>query len=307
MPIEIATVRSPEDLRDIFRLRHEVFVEQEQDLTARTNGLLHDEFDAYSSTRQILARVDGVPAAAVRVASVASTGFPWDGLRTFSGFEGSAAGSSVAVGMMVCAAAQRGHRGLLLGLLRMVSRVTRAQGATHVLAAVNGRFARTLERIGFRRLGHETPQADVGGMIVPMHLKMGAFAPAYQAEFAPEDLVGFGDPFVRRLARKGETMLEVGQQVSTAYVIGRGEVLITTLDAEPQRRGAGAVLGLAELVTKRPCRSLAEAATTGTELIPLSASDIRLNSQAALAALANTLLGDDIAVAADPGLIRQAA
>ena len=115
MPVEISVVSRPEDLRDIFRLRHEVFVEEEGDLAATDNGLLHDEFDAYPTTTHILVRVRGIPAATIRVTLGSSVGLPWDRLDSLSGRSDSAH----SVSLLACRTAERRKRGLLVGLLRM--------------------------------------------------------------------------------------------------------------------------------------------------------------------------------------------
>ena len=307
MPVEISVVTRPEDLRDIFRLRHEVFVEEEGDLAAMPHGLLYDEFDAYPTTTHILARVGGLPAATVRVASVAAAGFPWDRLRTLSSLDAARDAPSVAVGMMACATPYRGHRGLLLGLLRMVSRVTRAHGAQHVLAAVNADFAGTLERIGFRRLGAATVEIGVGSAVVPMRLAMGSFAPGYQAEFGPETLAGFEDPLVRILLRRDQTFIERGEHLGAAFIVGRGEVLVENAEGDPRRQGVGSVVGIAELVTQRSSGIIARAASTGTEVVPLDSDALHRQPMPTLLALATTHLGDDLVLAADPSLMRKAA
>ena len=238
MPVEIAIVTRPEDLRDIFRLRHDVFVEEEEDMSGRGDALVFDPFDAYPSTIHVLAREDGEPLASMRVTEHSGVGLPWDHARGLT--PSAVAERTGSIGMVVCRRSQRRRSGLVMGLIRRGLQALRRREVGPIVVAVNDDFARTVARMGLVAVGEPFEELGIRSPVVPMAGHLEEFAPPFDSEFSDDDLGGFTDPGVRLVYRRHEVVREAGVHAASAFVVTRGAVRLTGEDGDDRlRRGGG--------------------------------------------------------------------
>lgn len=307
MPIELATVTRPEDLRDIFRLRHQVFVQEESDLAGTDDALIYDSFDAFPTTRHVLAREDGAPLAAMRVTEHSGVGLPWDNVTRPRRSLESGNERTGSIGMVVCRRDHRRRAGLVMGLLRRGLQALRSCGVGPIVVAVNDDFARTVARMGLEVIGEPFGEPGIRSLVVPMAGHLNGFAAPFGEEFSDDELGGFTDPGQRLLYRRGEVVREAGVHAATAFIVTRGAVRLAGDDGDRIRR-IGDCVGLAELITGRTSRRTAIAAERATELAPLRKTALSQTDLPAVAsALARQALDEDTWVAADPAAVQRAA
>jgi hypothetical protein len=187
--IHIAIAESAEDLRDVFRLRHRVLVEEEGYYPESTEGLIHTVFDAYPSSVNLLARVGEEAAASVRVTFDSGVGLPWDRLGDLACLRDSVEEPAVALGMLVCTRRYRAKRSMLIALLRAAAHLIHERSCVHMFAAVNPEFAPSLERMGFNQVGSTTRIGGFDNDVVPMHGRIDRLRPPFDRHFAPRPAV----------------------------------------------------------------------------------------------------------------------
>ncbi len=78
MSFRIVKVKTSEEIDQVLRLRHRVFVEEEGLLEANEDRRIFDRYDAYPSTNMYAAMVDGEMIGSVRVTLDSQVGVPAD-------------------------------------------------------------------------------------------------------------------------------------------------------------------------------------------------------------------------------------
>ena len=67
MTVTLSLARSCKEHEEVFRLRHDVLVDEEGYLSAQSDGRVFDEFDAKPGVGTVIARVDGMLVGSARV------------------------------------------------------------------------------------------------------------------------------------------------------------------------------------------------------------------------------------------------
>ena len=125
--------RTTDELDQVFALRHSVLVDEEGYMPAQPDGRLCDRFDAYPTTANVIALVDGRIVGAVRFIERTPAGTSADEFFDFRPFLPPAA-RDVTGGMLVLERAHRATPRLVFAMLGMGYYWAIGRGATHVIA-----------------------------------------------------------------------------------------------------------------------------------------------------------------------------
>ena len=118
MTVRVHEARTSAELDDVFRLRHQVFVDEEHYMKLRPDGRIADRFDAYPSSTNIVAVADDQVVGAIRFMERSPAGVSTDEFFDFTGHvqPGARDGSS---GMLVVARQYRTTPRLVVTMMGM--------------------------------------------------------------------------------------------------------------------------------------------------------------------------------------------
>ena len=189
MAISLRVVRAARDLDAVFRLRRRVFVEEEARFE-HPREHIHDRFDAFGETVNILATDHAQPVATVRVTADSAVGLPAQELYDFRPLMEALAGGVVSIGWLCIRRDYRGRAGLLFGLFKLAMREARKLGGAHIIAPLHPEVLPMLTRLGARAVDEVAHCAELNVPIVPIHLDLGRLPAGVRETFNdPVDLV----------------------------------------------------------------------------------------------------------------------
>ena len=171
MAIIIKYAHTPQEKDALYRLRHQVFVEEEGYMAPTADGKIQDRFDDYATTVNIIAVDNGQVIGGVRFTQANPLGMPPD---EFFNSKSLALGASAQLGSGGQFCLLRTYRGsrLAIYLLGMAHHWSRSQGLSHILCAVNPEIQHLLGKIGYRTVGAEQYDAEKALAFVPMCLDL---------------------------------------------------------------------------------------------------------------------------------------
>lgn len=277
MSVHVKLATDPVELRDLMRVRHSVFVEEEGYM-AHDGDMIVDFYDSLPTTSNLIAVVDGEVAGGSRITFDSGAGLPSDGAFDFRTVLPSDV--RLASGSMMCVAqAHRRSGRLVQGLFRMMFYRAYAAGCTHLCGPLNPRIRSTVERIGMRAVGDQFTDAK-GLPTVPMVADLHNLSPAFQSFMERQDVALWLDSFERAFFEDGEVIMEQGEPGGAAYLIVEGGAEALRPGRPPgnadvvQRFGRGEVFGELALLTDRP-RSATVRAAGPTDAMVLRRDDFR--------------------------------
>ena len=266
MPITVQTANHPAEIDQLFRARHEVYVEEEGVMKARPEGRVYDRFDAMPSTENIVARVDGRIVGGCRLVLGSEAGLPSDAYYDFSQYyqDGSPRAS---VGMLFVRKEHRGNPRLLGGMLLLGYHWLVSNRVKVAVAPMNPTAAKHMERAGGVVVG---PVSEAHGLpFVPMILRSDEATPPFLRYVESQKMMPFIDNFQRQLFLPGEKVIEEGDAGSDAYVVATGSLEVRTRGRAIGRLGPGDLFGEVALITQMP-RTATVVATEHTDVMSLS-------------------------------------
>src|SRR3954454_18070915 len=84
MPFTVHIAHDTDELDALFQLRHRVFADEGEHLAPHADGRLADRFDAYPTTANLVALIDGRVVGGVRAALPSPAGHPTDEFYDFA-------------------------------------------------------------------------------------------------------------------------------------------------------------------------------------------------------------------------------
>jgi len=181
--LEIRLVKTISELRDSFRVRHDVFVE-EGHIVAKEKELLgmeFDDFDLLEQTRVFNAYYEGLPVGTVRLVLDSKFGFPLE--RYFPAFteikkQGKEQGKIFAEGSRI--AILKGYRGRQIswGLLKADYVAAAMGGVTDILSVGNigdvgfNVAENIFIKIGYTQVGDVSNMDGFGSRVLPLQLRL---------------------------------------------------------------------------------------------------------------------------------------
>jgi len=300
MSIRIKIAQDALELNDVFRLRHQVYVEQEGVFKSTGSDAMAivDCFDAFPPAANIIAYSGSEPIGTLRMNLDTGAGLPSEELYNFDTYRQQVTeewrekhGESpcfMSGGLLAISYEWRNRRDVLRALLKMGAGIGHSWSATHVIATPSVKSYTLYKRLGFERIDEDQLIESIGDSIVPMVAK---FEDYYSWAFGDltknkKFLDIFADRFQWLILGSGETLFKEGDEGQDAYIIDNGTVRILRRVEETGEEptlailGQGDLFGELSLIDAKP-RSARAMALTNTELIKLDRDDFlsRLKEQ----------------------------
>lgn len=163
-------VRRPDQLAEVYAVRHQVYAVEKQWVPESTHGLEIDQWDTFS--RHFAAvNGDGRVIGTARMVLDSPLGFPYESTDKLP--EQLDRKTVCEVSRLAVLESDRGQRSLILiGLTRALWRVARTHGMTDWCAVVDQPVARLLKRLEFAFTYEGKPVYHLGSMSVPLVCSM---------------------------------------------------------------------------------------------------------------------------------------
>ena len=289
MPIRIKVAVSAQELNDVYKLRHQVYVENEGYFKDMPGDVIVDQFDTMPRVANIIAYDEETktPVGTMRINGDSEILLPSDEVFSFveyrekinkqrkkQGLSPAIVGSA---GMLAIAEPWRNRRDVFRALFKMSCDVGKTWGTTHIVATVNIKSATIYKRLGFDVLADKLWIPSIGEHVLPVCTEFdkvydwafGAFA--HQHEL----IKSFSGCFECLLVDVNSKIFSEGEVGQEAYLIGKGMVKISQSDGKAEEvfslatLDKGSMFGELSLIDDQP-RSASAWALTNVELIVLS-------------------------------------
>jgi len=268
MAYKIMRANTPDLIEQVFKLRHQVFVEQEGILKATADGRLIDRFDAYPTSNSFVVVSEDKVVGALRLALDSTEGVPADEYYDFRKHvpENSCI---LHVGLFCVSEPYRGV-GLTMGLMMMSTYFAASNGVTHVFAPINPPIVRLAERVGFKVIGEEFIDAHTGAAMMPLLLDMNQVNDFFLRYIKNNQLQDFLQDYENWYFKAGEEIIRAGTTGKEAFLIIEGtvQVKLAGTDQVLSELGQGEVFGELALLTDEP-RSADVVAKTNIQVMVL--------------------------------------
>lgn len=226
MTIILKAAKTTADKENVYRLRHHIFVEEEQRFDMAGNHLF-DRYDSFEETTNFLAFHNNRPVAGIRLVLDGPGGLPAEEAFDFSELRQDLEGGFATVGWFCISKPFRRNPGLAVSLIQMCFRQMRQVKARHVLAVMHPPALPLLSRlVGARPLGPEIIDHGLGVGIIPVHVDLENLPDGSRERFVDPDEHVFEDANERRLYRKGEAVYTRGDEGNEVFQIMRGVVRV---------------------------------------------------------------------------------
>lgn len=224
MSFRIKLCTDTEDLDDLFRLRHRVFVDQEKLMPPTPDGRLFNRFDVFPNTVNLVAVSEGTVVGGVRLTRGNDAGNPAKEFFDFGNMYRDTPNGALLYCSMLCVEPQyRKKRELTNNLLRMVTYYAFRHGIERVLAPVRPTLVKRLKTIGFREAAETFTHAESGLIVVPMALDMREINPHYLDFAKTHNIQQYVENYERAFYTADEAIVREGDTGEEAFYIVEGE------------------------------------------------------------------------------------
>lgn len=246
MPIILRAAGTAQERDEVYRLRHQVFVEEEKRFEHPSNRIF-DVFDTLEENVNFIAMEGEDVVGSLRVTVDNPMGMPALEHYDFRPLIRRHTGKFAGIGWLCISERFRMHRGILPALFKMIVREAKKRGVQHLIAPLHPPIFPLLKRFGARAVADEFFSEELQVPMVPIHIDFGTLPPGLR-EFSQDPFVLlFEDSNERRIYRQGETIIQKGDRGTEAYLIMRGSVEVLAHPGVQQTRRTGVrVTGLPE-------------------------------------------------------------
>jgi N-acyl-L-homoserine lactone synthetase len=227
MSVRIKIARTPEEMENLFRARHTIFVEEEKYFEPRPGGQIYDQFDTFPSTVNLIAQVGQEIVGGLRITEHSDAGTPSEHLFDFSHHMPKNAANIVSASMLCMKAKYRKVKRLTFMLLCMGVYWAISRKVSHVIAAINPLIEPMLKSVGFKRVQAPFFNEELGINILPAILNLKDVHPRFYEMSQFQGFHGTLRTFEREYYRKGEQIIKCGDEGHCAYVIIDGRVSVS--------------------------------------------------------------------------------
>jgi hypothetical protein len=287
MAIRIKIAETAKELVDVYKLRHQVYVEGEGYFKDMPGEMVIDHFDTLPKTLNVIAYSGETPVGTIRLNCDSEILLPGDETYDFSDYRRRVESQAKAdnapqpliasAGMLAIAKAWRNRRDVFRSLFKMAVDVGCSWGVTHVILTVNIKSATIYKRLGFETLSDPIWVPAIGEHILPM---VSPLAPVYDWAFGVftdnhELLDNFTGCFEYHLESINSTIFKQGELGHEAFLISKGTVKVSQIDPDTGQvmelatLGRGELFGELSLIDEHP-RSATITTTSNTELVVLT-------------------------------------
>jgi N-acyl-L-homoserine lactone synthetase len=269
MTIRVRIASTAQELDALFRLRHQVYVEEEGYFSARPDSRIADRFDPYPTTANLVAVIDGSVVGTVRMAEQSDAGNPTDEFFDFRGHlpEDDA---KVCSGSMLCVArAYRDAPRLVFSLLGMAYFWAGSRGARFVTGVVNPDVAAFFAKAGARPVAEPVLHPHLGLTGIPVVIDLDRLPGGFPAFLDRQRTASPPETYEREFLEQGQILsLRAGGRVT--YVVLGGRVAVERRTARESAPTRVAVLNRGQSWSER----MLPADPAATTIVALSQADL---------------------------------
>jgi len=291
MPIRIMVATSAQELNDVYKLRHQVYVKGEGYFKDMAGEHIVDHFDTFPYVANIIAYNDNTPVGTIRINLDTPILLPPDELFNFGAYrecvnedvqlEHQQSASIGSAGMLAIAKPWRNRRDVFQALFKVGCNVAKSWGATHIIATVSIKSATIYKKLGFKVLGEQFWVPSIGDSVFPVGCDLTLLYNWAFGVFAGENnelIENFSGSFQYLLISANSMVFREGEEGNEAYLIEKGNVKITRSNTKSHQElglitlQRGGLFGELSLIDGQP-RSANARTISNTELIVLSQDD----------------------------------
>lgn len=251
MAISILRAKSAGELDQAFRVRYDVYVEEEERFPPKPDRRIYDRFDAFPGTHIVLAidrdAPEPLPVGTVRFAAKSEVGLPSDHFYDFSGLTKTLEGGVATLGMLAVRRRYRMTRGLVVTMILVAWRELRKAGVRHLVAPASPDAAPILMAMGGRKVGDDFTYGDPPVLMTPIYLDMLNITPTFREMSIDPRHILLEELHERRLYRQGHHVVRQGEAGEEAFLVMRGSVRVHSGDKGSPRAqyllGPGEIFG----------------------------------------------------------------
>lgn len=272
MGVRLKIAATTGELDAIFRVRHRVFVEEEGYFEPRPDGRIADRFDAYPTSANLVAAVDGRIVGALRVVEESDAGSPTDEFFDFRPHLGAQARFSS--GSMFCV--ERAHRRtprLVFGLVAMAYHWARSRGLDQMVGAVNPDVEAFFKRVGGRQIAAPVWHHELGLGAIPIVIDLHKVPAAFAAFLPHQRPARFPQSFECELLERGQALLCRREPRRAVYVVLDGRVAVERRGSRTNARERVAELGSGDWLSEL---DIPPSEARSTELLALSRAELMI-------------------------------
>lgn len=250
MSLRIGLARTPLELDAVFRVRHEVFVEEEGLLGPTPSGRFVDRFDAFPGVANVFATVEGQVVGSMRFMEYSEAGASPDDYYDFSAFIKEAERPG-AHSQLIIRKDYRGLPGLTFSMIAMGYMWCIQRGLTHLTGAANPSVVPLFAKAGWELLGEEFHDEKLGAPVQPITLDLSNLNLPLQDFISKQQIDHVFSDFTRAHYAAGESLCRIGDPAEEVFVMVDGEVMVTDhADKELARVKSGELVGEVALLTE---------------------------------------------------------
>ena len=246
MSIRIKVANTAKEIDDVFKLRHEVFIQERGKFSSSSldSPRIVDHFDTLPGVANVVAYEGSKPIATLRVNRDTPIGLPADGHFDFSNIRSSikreyldSNGQEpifVSGSMLAIHKDYRNKKNVIFALFKTAIGVMYSWDATHVIASISEESLSLYGRLGFEAIDDPLWSESVGDTLVPL---LAPFNKVFDWAFGSIStkvshfwLDNFCSDFERLLLSPGEVVFSQNQPAKYAYAVDNGWVSISRKD-----------------------------------------------------------------------------
>ena len=228
MGIRIKVARTAEELDRVFKLRHQVYVEEDEVMSPKSDRRITDRFDAFPTTVNFIAlSPDGIVGNLRMCELIQSVGAPSEELFDFQAYFPDDSDKVVSAGMLCMSRKFRGKMRLSTNLIVMGIYWAWSIGASHICAPVNPKAGTFFNRVGFAAVAEEFTHNESGLGVLPMILDLNNLTDRFVEFIDAQGINPYIENFEREFYKKGEKVIRAGEPGEKAYFVVAGSAQAT--------------------------------------------------------------------------------
>ena len=248
MSIRLKVANTAKELDDVFKLRHEVFIQERGKFSSKDIDPLRivDHFDTLPDVANVVAYEDNKAIAAMRINRDSQIGLPAEEYFDFSDIrshlkqkylDSKGQGPNiVSASMLAIHKDWRNKKNVIFSLFKTAAGVMYSWDATHVVAAISEETLSLYGRIGFEVIDKPMWSESVGDTLLPI---LAPFNKVFDWTFGSINtkvshfwLDNFCSEFERLILSPGEVIFSQYEPARHAYAVDNGWVSISRRDPE---------------------------------------------------------------------------